>query len=88
MKKKLLTVLMFFIFSTLIAQDPAEPCCSIVGIDPANKTVYARNFKTGKLFSFRVNETDIKTIKLKDPVIAGTDLTVSSINGVVKKIQG
>lgn len=87
MKKKLLTVLMFFIFSTLIAQDPAEPCCSIVGIDPANKTVYARNFKTGKLFSFRVNETDIKSFKLKDPVIAGTDLTVSSINGVVKKYK-
>ncbi|HEY0356476.1 MAG TPA: hypothetical protein VGC29_09745 [Flavisolibacter sp.] len=87
MKKKLLTVLMIFISSTLIAQDPAQPCCSVIGIDPGTKTVIARNVKTGRLISFHVSETDIKTVKLKDPVIAGTDLTVSSINGVVKKYK-
>lgn len=73
---------------TLTAQPPGEPCCSIVGINPANNTVVAKNTTTGRLFVFKVDAMDIKAITLKDPVTTNGNLsTVAAVNGVARKYK-
>lgn len=85
----LLTLTFGMSVSTLIAQtNPADPCCNIVGINPANNTVLAKNNTTGRLFVFKTDAMDIKTVKLKDGVTTNTDFSlINAVNGVARKFK-
>ena len=72
--------------STAFSQNPGEPCCAVVGINTATNTVIARNNATGRLFTFKTDGTDIRSVKLKDAVTANANLTsVVAVNGAVRK---
>lgn len=65
--------------------EPVEPCCSIVGINPATNTITGWNKTNGRLFQFKVNATDIKTLKLNSPVNATPQLDrITGLNGAAK----
>lgn len=86
MKKIFLTVPVIMIACTCFAQNPVEPCCAVVGINSANNTIIARNNETGRLFSFKTDAMDIRSIRLKDPVTTSQDMSViTAINGAVRK---
>lgn len=85
MKKTLLPVLIA-LFSTALAQDPVEPCCAVIGVNPANNTILARNNTTGRLFAFKVDAMDIRAVKLKDALTTNGDMSVvTAVNGAVRK---
>ena len=71
---------------TSFSQESAAPCCSIVGIDSKTNHVIARNNVTGQLFSFKADALDIRSMRLKDPVIANSNFSqVTAISGAVRK---
>lgn len=84
--KKILLPVLTILASTVLAQDPAEPCCSVIGVNPANNTIIARNSTTGRLLAFKVDAMDIKAVKLKDAVTADASMNmVTAVNGAVRK---
>lgn len=69
-------ILSIFISATFsTAQPPGEPCCAIVGINPATNMITARNSQTGRLFMYRVSPSEISSIKLNDPVSTNGSFT-------------
>ena len=88
MKKFLIPVLTILIACTCFAQKPLEPCCNVIGVHPAKNMVVARNHDNGRLFVFKVDAMDIKSIKLKDAVTTNSDLTViTAVNGIARKYE-
>ena len=85
MKQITLLALMLGMSVGAFAQTELEPCCGIVGINPATNTITSWNKTTGRLFQFKVNATDIKTVKLNSPVNATPQLNrITSLNGAVR----
>lgn len=85
MKHSSLLVLILGMSVGTFAQTDIEPCCNIVGINPATNTVTGWNKTTGRLFQFNVSAADIKTVKLNNTVNATTQLDrITSLNGAVK----
>lgn len=86
MKKITLLALMLGMRVGALAQsEPLEPCCAIVGINPATSTITGWNKTTGRLFQFKVNAADIKTMKLNSPVNTTQQLErITSLNGAAR----
>lgn len=85
MKKYILPVLVAFT-SAVFAQNPGEPCCAVIGVNTKSNTVIARDNTTGRLFSFKADAMDIRSVRLKDPVTSNKDLTtVTAVNSVARK---
>ena len=86
MKHSIIIALMLGMSTGAFAQtEPVEPCCSIVGINPATNTITGWNKTNGRLFQFNVNATDIKTLKLNSPVNATPQLDrITGLNGAAK----
>jgi hypothetical protein len=65
--KKLLIALAGFLSIKGIGQT-SEPCCAVIGLNPARNNVYAMNKSTGQVFMYRVSPAEISSIKLNDGV--------------------
>lgn len=64
----------------------ADPCCTIIGINPGTNSVTARNNATGQLFTFRAEPLDIQNLKLNDAVTTNESFTyVTAINKIPKQ---
>src|SRR5687767_4111382 len=84
--KKIL-ILAASIFIGLVCHAQEDPCCHIVGLNPANNVVVAKNDLNGRLFAFKVDAAELKNLNLKDPVDALGDYSlITSVNRVARKI--
>ena len=85
MKQITLLALMLGMDVGAFAQTEQEPCCGIVGINPATNTITGWNRTTGRLFQFKVNAADIKTVKLNNTVNATVQLDrITNLNGTAR----
>ncbi|MGZ8536697.1 MAG: hypothetical protein ACXWV9_00475 [Flavisolibacter sp.] len=83
MRKYFLLLLTCFIYSGSFAQNaPAAPCCSIILKNQKNNLVVARDQTTGRLYSFQVNATDIKSI------VTGDIVDIDQLSSTVTAIRG
>ncbi|MGZ8536696.1 MAG: hypothetical protein ACXWV9_00470 [Flavisolibacter sp.] len=83
MRKYFLLLLTCFMYSGNFAQNaPAAPCCNIILKNAKNNNVVARDQTTGRLYSFQVNATDIKSI------VTGDIVDVDQLSSTVTAIRG
>jgi len=83
MKKLLVSLLTCSIFTGIFAQDPLEPCCSIMAVDAVNNIVTARDNKTGRIYQFKADLMDMRGLQ-KGDAINIADNKISAINGSLR----
>ncbi|MGZ5189523.1 MAG: hypothetical protein ACXWCZ_00815 [Flavisolibacter sp.] len=83
MKRSLLLLMACSLFVTGYPQTtPGEPCCAIILKNAKNNLVVARDQTNGRLYSFQVNATDMKSVVIGDIVnIDQLSSTVTAIRG-------
>ena len=61
-------------FFSLIINHPinAQPCCRVIGVNPATNSVTVVNNANSRLFMFRASAADIQTININDAVTTNT----------------
>ena len=76
MKKLLLPLLTCGMFVSAYAQNEIEPCCNIIIMDIQKNLVIARDNTTGRLYQFKADAMDMRSIRKGDAItISGNKVT-------------
>ncbi len=68
MKQILLSLLVYGMFVSAFAQNEIAPCCNVIVRNDQKNIVVARDITTGRLYQFKADALDMKSIKLNDAV--------------------
>src|SRR5688572_1518018 len=63
-----------------INKNELEPCCNILSLNSADNTALIRNESTGRLYKFKADNMDMRSLKKGDAVSITTN-KISAING-------
>ena len=86
MKKLLLPLLACGMFVSAFSQsEPQEPCCSIIATNIKNNLVVARDNTTGRLYQFKADAMDMRSIRKGDAAtIDIASKKITAISGAVR----